>query len=192
MRQISDRTADGSTPTGSGEVRAKRPFLAQAREYGLKPIAHGSSGTIVGEAVRQIQQLQQTGMLFMHTQQTQPALAMPDMHSQHAWIMAQHAGSPLVQVMQTPSLVGSHLHMPMVRLQQHIIIPFIIMQQLHMPPAIMEQRFCSIVADIASSHLHVIFMPPAHFSILILHRGTIIQCGAAGMPALVPMVPAPA
>ena len=73
-----------------------------------------------------IQQLQQTGILFMQTQQTQPALAMPAMQSQHAWIMAQHAGSPLVHVMQTPSLVGSHLHMPMARLQQHIVIPFMI------------------------------------------------------------------
>ncbi len=129
-------------------------------------------------------------MLFMQTQHTQPALAIPAMQSQHAWIMAQHEGSPLVQVMQTPSLVGSALHMPMARLQQHIIIPFMIMQQLHIPPAIIEQRFCSIVADIASSHLQVIFMPPVHFSIVILHRGTIIHCGAAGMPPVAPMGPA--
>jgi hypothetical protein len=94
-----------------------------------------------------------------------------------------------VHVMQTPSLVGSHLHMAIAMLQQHIIMPFIIMQQLHMPPAIIEQRFCSIVADIASSHLHVIFIPPAHFSILILHRGTIIHCGADGMPPVAPMGP---
>jgi hypothetical protein len=127
------------------------------------------------DAARTNQQLQQTGMLFMQTQQTQPPLAMPAMQSQHAWIMAQQEGSPLVHVMQTPSLVGSHLHMPIVRLQQHIIMPFIIMQQLHMPPAIIEQRFCSIVADIASSHLQVIFMPPVHFSIVIVQRGTIIQ-----------------
>jgi hypothetical protein len=130
---------------------------------------------VAADAARMIQQLQQTGMLFMQTQQTQPALAMPAMQSQHAWIMVQHAASPLVQVMQTPSLVGSHLHMPMARLQQHIIMPFIIMQQLHMPPAIIEQRFCIIVADMASSHLQVIFMPPVHFSIVILHRGTIIH-----------------
>jgi hypothetical protein len=94
--------------------------------------------------------------------------------------------------MQTPSLVGSHLHMPMAMLQQHIIMPFIIAQQLHMPPAIIEQRFCSMVADIASSHLHVIFIPPVHFSILILHRGTIIHCGAEGMPLVAPIGPAAA
>jgi hypothetical protein len=122
-------------------------------------------------------------MLFMQTQQTHPDSVMAHMQSQQAWIMVQQAGSPLVHVMQTPSLVGSHLHMPMARLQQHIIIPFMIMQQLHMPPVIIEQRFCSMVAEMASSHLQVIFMPPAHFSILILQRGTIIHCGAAGIPA---------
>jgi hypothetical protein len=128
-------------------------------------------------------------MLFMQTQQTQPALAMPAMQSQQAWIIAQHDASPLVQVMHTPSVVGSHLHMPIARLQQHIVIPFTIMQQLHIPPAIIAQRFCSIVADTASSHLHVIFIPPVHFSIVILHRGTIIHCGAAGIPPVAPIGP---
>ena len=77
--------------------------------------------------------------------------------------------------MHTPSSVSSHLHMPIVMLQQQTIMPFIIMQQLHMPPAIMVQRFCIIVAVILSSHLHVIFMPPLHFSIFIVQRGTIIH-----------------
>jgi hypothetical protein len=142
-------------------------------------------------AVIDLQELQQTGMLFMQTQQTQPAVVMPIMQSQQAWIMAQQDGSPLVQVMQTPSLVGSHLHMPIAMLQQHIIMPFIIMQQLHMPPAIIEQRFWSIVADIASSHLHVIFMPPVHFSILKVQRGTIIQLVEAGIPVGEPIVGVP-
>jgi hypothetical protein len=128
-------------------------------------------------------------MLFMQTQQTQPDLVIAVMQSQLAWIMAEQAGSPLVQVMQTPSLVGSHLHMPIAMLQQHIIMPFIIAQQLHMPPAIIEQRFWSIEADIASSQVHVIFIPPVHFSILILHRGTIIHCGADGMPPVAPIGP---
>ena len=44
-------------------------------------------------------------MPFMHMQQVQPALHMAIMQSQQAWIMAQQAGSPLVQVMQTPSSV---------------------------------------------------------------------------------------
>jgi hypothetical protein len=48
------------------------------------------------------------------------------------------------------------------------------------------------VADIASSHLQVIFMPPVHFSILILHRGTIIHCGEVGIAPVEPMGPADA
>ncbi len=55
--------------------------------------------------------------------------------------MAQQAASPLVQVMQTPSLVGSHLHMAIVMLQQQAIIPFIMQQHEQRPPAIMEHRF---------------------------------------------------
>jgi hypothetical protein len=136
-----------------------------------------------------VQQLQQTGMLFMQRQQVQPALHMAIMQSQQAWIIEQQASSPLVQVMQTPSSVISHLHMPIVMLQQQTIMPFIIMQQLHMPPAIMVQRFCIIVADILSSHLQVIFMPPLHFSIVIVQRGTIIHCGGIGMVAVPPIAP---
>jgi len=65
-----------------------------------------------------------------------------------------------------------------------------------MPPAIMVQRFCIIVAVILSSQQQVIFIPPLHFSIVILQRGTIIHCGAAGIvpvPLIAPkpMVPIP-
>ena len=42
-------------------------------------------------------------MLFIITQQVQPAFCMFIMQSQQAWIMAQQAASPLVQVMHTPS-----------------------------------------------------------------------------------------
>jgi len=128
-------------------------------------------------------------MLFIIMQQVQPALDMAIMHSQQAWIIEQQAVSPLVQVMHTPSSVISHLHMPIVMLQQQTIMPFIIMQQLHMPPAIMVQRFCIIVAFILSSHVHVIFMPPLHFSIFIVQRGTIIHCGGIGMVDVPPIAP---
>lgn len=87
------------------------------------------------------------GMLFIMRQQVQPAAIMPDMQSQQDWIMAQQSLSPLVQVIRTPSAVGSHLHMPIVMLQQQAIMPFIIAQQEHIPPAIMAQRFWSIPAD---------------------------------------------
>ena len=68
-------------------------------------------------------------MSFIITQQVQPAFIMAVMQSQQAWIMSQQALSPLVQVMQQPSSVISHLHMPMVRLQQQTIMPFIMQQQ---------------------------------------------------------------
>jgi hypothetical protein len=87
------------------------------------------------------QQPQQTGMLFIMTQQVQPAFIMADMQSQQAWIMVQQALSPLVQVMETPSSVISHLHMPIIRLQEHTVMPFIMQQQEHNPPASMVQRF---------------------------------------------------
>ena len=62
------------------------------------------------------QQPQQTGMLFIITQQVQPDFIMAVMQAQQAWIIVPQAGSPLVQVMQTPSSVGSHLQWAMVML----------------------------------------------------------------------------
>jgi hypothetical protein len=94
---------------------------------------------------------QHIGMLFIMTQQVQPAFIMAVMQAQQAWIIAEHDGSPLVQAMETPSSLGSHLQRPMVMLQQQTIIPFIMQQQLHNPPAIMVQRFCSIPAETLSS-----------------------------------------
>jgi len=49
--------------------------------------------------------------------------------------MSQQWLSPLVQVMHTPLAIVSQVHMPIVKLQQHTMVPFIIMQQLHMLPA---------------------------------------------------------
>ena len=102
--------------------------------------------------------------------------------------MAQHSLSPLVQVMQQPSFVISHLQWPIIRLQQQAIIPFIIMQQLHIPPAIIMQRFCIMPADTLSSQTQVIFMPPAHFSNFMVQRGTIIMFGAIGIPVAAPVI----
>jgi hypothetical protein len=59
-------------------------------------------------------------------------------------------------------------------LQQQTIIPFIMQQQLHMVPAMAMQRFCKAAAAILSSQEHMTFMPPVHFSNVILHRGTIM------------------
>jgi hypothetical protein len=115
------------------------------------------------------------------------------MQSQQAWIISQHFSSPLVQVTQQPSLVSSHLHMPMVRLQQYTIMPFIIMQQLHMPPANMVHRFCIMLQAMESLVLQVIFMPPEPFSIFMVQRGTIIMFIPAGAPGdgAIPGTPMP-
>ena len=126
----------------------------------------------------------------------QPAFVMLAMQSQQAWIISQHLASPLVQVMQTPLSVISHLHMPIVRLQQQTIMPFIIMQQLHMPPASIVQRFCIMLQPILSSQQQVIFMPPGHFSNFIVQRGIIIMFMPPGIPTpvpglLVPIAPMP-
>src|SRR5260370_15116585 len=117
----------------------------------------------------------------MHMEQQQPALSIVVMHSQDACSISQHILSPLVQVRQMPSLVMSHLHMPMVRLQVQTAMPFIIMQQLTMPPAIMVQRFCIMVQAALSSHAQVIFMPPVHFSIFMVQRGIMSHCAPLGM-----------
>jgi hypothetical protein len=97
--------------------------------------------------------------------------------------------SPLVQVMHTPLAVISQRHMPIVRLQQQVIIPFIIMQQLTMPPCSMVHRFCIMLHAIASSHEQVIFIPPWHFSNFIWQRGTIVQL--AGIVLVPPIMGAP-
>ena len=118
-------------------------------------------------------QPQQTGVLFIVMQQVQPHFIMQAMQSQQAWIISQHLASPLVQVMQTPLGVISHLHRPIVMLQQHTIMPLWTQQQLTMPPASIVQRFCIMLHPIWSGQAQVIFMPPAHFSNFMVQRGTI-------------------
>jgi hypothetical protein len=131
---------------------------------------------------------QQTGVLLKHRQQVQPASMHSHMQSQQAWIMAQQALSPLVQVTHTPSLVYSHLQIAMAMLHWHIHMPFIMQQQLHIPSHIILQRFCKVAQATSSSHIHLIFIPPVHFSIFIVQRGRTIapampgiEVGAGGM-----------
>jgi hypothetical protein len=125
-------------------------------------------------------------VLFIITQQVQPSFIMQAIASQQDWIISMHLESPLVQVIMTPSFVMSHLHIPIMRLQQQTIMPFIMTQQLHMPPASIVHRFCIMPQAALSAAVQVIFMPPVHFSILIVHRGTIIQL-AAGIVGALPM-----
>jgi hypothetical protein len=114
------------------------------------------------------------GMPFIIMQAVLPGIIIAIMQSQQAWIILAQVGSPLVQVIITPMSVICILHMPIMRLQLHIIMPFIMTQQPHMPLAIILQRFCSMAAAVASSQVQVIFIPPVHFSIFIMHWGTII------------------
>jgi hypothetical protein len=86
-------------------------------------------------------------------------------------------------------LVISHLHMAIVMLQQQAIIPFIMQQHEHRPPAIIVHRFWSMPAETLSSHTHMIFMPPSHFSNFMVQRGTIIMFIPAGAEACVPIMP---
>jgi hypothetical protein len=51
-------------------------------------------------------------------------------------------------------------------------MPFIMQHMLIMPPIIILHMFCMVAADISSSQTHVIFMPPWHFSIFMVQRGT--------------------
>jgi len=116
---------------------------------------------------------QQHGVLFMRTQQVQPHLAIVSMQSQHAWIILQHSASPDVHVIVQPSFVNSHLHMPMVRLQQQTIMPLSMQQHEHMPPCIIVHRLCIMEQAVGSSQEQVIFIPPVHFSNFMVQRGTI-------------------
>jgi hypothetical protein len=129
---------------------------------------------------------QQQGMPPKHTQHMQPAFMQQFMQSQQACSMSQQALSPDVQVMHTPSLVISHLQLHMAKLHWHMTIPFIMHEQLHIPPASMRQMFCKVPHDTSSSHMQCILMPPVHFSIFILHCGTIAMLPIPGAIAGIP------
>jgi hypothetical protein len=55
-------------------------------------------------------------MLFIIRQQQQSAFIIDAIEVQHASIMVTQAGSPLVQVMHTPSSVASHLQWAIIML----------------------------------------------------------------------------
>jgi hypothetical protein len=63
-------------------------------------------------------------------------------------------------------------------------MPFIIMQQVTIPPWSIVQRFCIMVQATGSSQVQVIFIPLVTFSILKVQRGTIIMFGA--IPGIIP------
>src|SRR5262245_3994126 len=125
-------------------------------------------------------------------QQVQPHFMQAEMQSQQDWIISQHFWSPVVQVTVQPSLVISHLHMHMVKLQQQTIMPFIMQHMPHMPPCSIWQRFCIMAQAVWSLVEQVTFIPPWHFSTLIVQRGTITMLGAiAGAPPVIGVEPMP-
>src|SRR5438477_12078859 len=66
-------------------------------------------------------------------------------------------------------------------------MPLYMTQQLHMPPASIVQRFCTMLQASLSSQEQVTLKPLVLFSNLKVHRGTIIQFVPAGTPVGVPM-----
>ena len=71
-------------------------------------------------------------------------------------------------------------------------MPFIITQQLHMPPASIWHRLWTVPQATLSSHEQVMLMPPWHFSIFIVQRGVIaMPMPIPGMPVIGLMLPAP-
>lgn len=126
---------------------------------------------------------QQTGVPLKQTQHMQPDFMQAIMQSQQAWIMSQQALSPLVQVMHTPLAVISQAQLHIAMLHWHMTMPFFIQQQLHMPSQSILHMFCSVAQDISSSHSHIIFIPPAHFSIFIVQRGVMVMLPMFGMEA---------
>ena len=93
--------------------------------------------------------------------------------------------------MQTPSLVISHLQMPIVRLQEQQTMPLSMQQQVHMPPASIVHRFCTMLVAILSSQWQWIFIPPVHFSILNVHRGTMRKLAGMEEGDIIPGIPIP-
>ena len=70
-------------------------------------------------------------------------------------------------------------------------MPLSVQQQLHMPPASIVHRFCTMLQAIGSLHEQVIFMPPVHFSTLKVQRGTIMKLVPVGTVPGVPIVGVP-
>src|SRR5690349_13130269 len=100
--------------------------------------------------------------------------------------MAQQALSPDTQVIQQPSLVYSHLQIPMVKLHWQTVWPLQVQQQLQSPSASMRHKFCSVPQATSSSQMQLILIPPVHFSNLMVQRGTTHQLAAAGEAAVAP------
>lgn len=91
--------------------------------------------------------------------------------------------------MQQPFSVISQVQLHIAMLHWHMTMPFFMQQQLHMPSQSILHMFCSVAHDISSSQTHIIFMPPAHFSIFIVQRGTMLMLPMLGiMAGMLPII----
>ncbi len=97
--------------------------------------------------------------------------------------MAQQALSPDVQLMQQPSLVYSHLQIPIVKLHWQQVMPLHVQQQLQRPSASILQRFCRVPRATSSSQRQWILQPFEVFSNSTVQRGSTHQLAPAGEPA---------
>jgi hypothetical protein len=136
---------------------------------------------------------QHIGMPFIIIMQQQPGILMQFiMQSQQDWIIISQFLSLLVQVMTQPMSVISILHMPiMPMLQVQHIMPFIMQHMDGMPPCIIMQRFFIISAAVLSSQVIEHFMPPGHFSIIMVQRGIMPIIEPMPMPLMPGIIPPP-
>ncbi len=109
-------------------------------------------------------------MPFIIMQQFIPQAIIFSIIMHMAWSISAIFLSPLVQHIVIPWSVFSIVHMHMPMFIMHIGMPFMVIITLGMPPIIMSQHECIIEHIAASSHVHVIIMPPSHFFISILQR----------------------
>jgi len=93
-------------------------------------------------------------------------------HSQQAWIISQHLLSPLVQVMQQPSLVFSQRQWPQQNETLQHWMPFQVQQQEQVPSQRAWHRLCSVAAETWSGQRQLILQPVLVFSNDSSHRGT--------------------
>ena len=84
--------------------------------------------------------------------------------------------------MQQPSLVNSHLQMPIVKLHWQQVMPLHVHEQLHNPSASILHRFCNVPRATSSSQRQWILHPVEVFSNLTVHRGSTHQLALAGEP----------
>lgn len=126
------------------------------------------------------------GLPFIIMQQVMPQSIMDIIIRQHSSIILAIFGSPDVHVMQMPPFIGLTVHMPATMFIMHMGMPFIIMQHDIIAPGCISHIFCSDIHAAASSHIHIIIMPPSHGLMVILQTGTImpVPAGIIGMAAM--------